>query len=130
MLAIGGIAAPAAFASAAPDVAGRIAGRMLAVEARGSLAVAVVLILLLRHLARMRSQDAGAVLPSPELMFVLGTVFCTVAGHFAVQPMIEAARAGEAGALSFATLHAVSVAFYCAKCLLMLLFAWRLSRAR
>ena len=59
-------------------------------------------------------------------MLVLGTIFCTAAGHFALQPMIVAARAGEPGALSFGALHAISMALYAAKGLLVLTLAWRL----
>ena len=32
---------------------------------------------------------------SVELMLALGTIFCTVAGYYAVLPMMEAARRGE-----------------------------------
>ena len=53
LLAIGGIAAPVGFRQcAAPAVAGRIAGRMFALEAQSAWRVAVVLILLLRAHAR------------------------------------------------------------------------------
>jgi len=58
------------------------------------------------------------------MALALGTVFCTVAGYFAVQPMMTAARAGQ-GALSFGQLHAVSAVFFVAKGLLVLALAWR-----
>ena len=58
------------------------------------------------------------------MILALGTVFCTVAGYFALQPMMAAARAGQ-GPLSFGQLHAVSAAFYGAKVLLVLALAWR-----
>jgi hypothetical protein len=59
---------------------------------------------------------------------LLGTLFCTVAGSFAVQPMMAAARAGQ-GPVSFATLHAVSAALFVLKGVLVLVLAWRLSAA-
>ena len=63
---------------------------------------------------------------SANLMLLLGTLFCTVAGYFAVQPMLEAARAGQ-GAVSFGMLHAASAGFFVLKGLLVLALAWRLN---
>jgi hypothetical protein len=63
---------------------------------------------------------------SVNLMLLLGTLFCTVAGYFAVQPMMAAARAGQ-GAISFGALHAVSAGFFMLKGLLVLALAWRLT---
>ncbi len=125
LLALGAIAAPLAFANAARDVAGRIAGQTFALEARVGLVIAVVLLLLLRRQAR----PPGAPVFSADLMLLLAAVFCTVAGHFAMQPMLAAARAGE-GALSFAALHGIAAAFYGVKTLLVLLLAWRLAGAQ
>ncbi|WP_418320365.1 DUF4149 domain-containing protein [Piscinibacter sakaiensis] len=121
LLALAAIAAPLAFANAARDVAGRIAGQTFALEARVGLLIAVVLLLLLRRQAR----PTGAPVFSTDLMLLLGAVFCTVAGHFALQPMLAAARAGE-GSLSFAALHGIAAAFYGVKTLLVLVLAWRL----
>lgn len=124
---IGGMAAPAAFAVAAPEVAGRIAGRLFAQEAHIGLGVAAALVLLLRHHARLVAGRRAGSLFSPDLMLVLGAVFCTVAGYFALQPMMASARAGQGG-LSFGTLHGLSAAFFGAKALLVLALAWRLTR--
>jgi hypothetical protein len=66
---------------------------------------------------------------SANLMLILGTLFCTVAGYFAVQPMMEAARAGQ-GSVSFGALHAVSSSFFVLKGLLVLTLAWRLTSIR
>jgi hypothetical protein len=55
-------------------------------------------------------------------------LFCTVAGYFALQPMMAAARAGQ-GPWSFAALHVASTAFFSLKALLVLVLAWRVSRA-
>lgn len=127
LLVIGGMAAPAAFAVAAPEVAGRIAGRLFAQEAHIGLGVAAALVLLLRHHARLVAGRRAGSLFSPDLMLVLGAVFCTVAGYFALQPMMASARAGQGG-LSFGTLHGLSAAFFGAKALLVLALAWRLTR--
>jgi hypothetical protein len=125
LLCIGGLAAPAAFAALAAPDAGRVVNRIFTQEAYLSLAVAVVLF----AIERQRSRDAAAVgagsVFSANLMLLLGTLFCTVAGYFAVQPMLEAARAG-AGTVSFATLHAVSAGLFVLKGLLVLALAWRL----
>ena len=128
LLAIGGLAAPAGFAVATPEIAGRIAGRLFSQEARLGLGVAAALVLLLRqHARRLQVQVPSTSLFSVELMLVLGAVFCTVAGYFAVQPMMAAARAGEGGILSFGALHGISAGFFGLKALLVLALAWRLT---
>lgn len=126
LLTIAAVAAPAAFAQAARDVAGRIAGQMFAVEAHAGLVIAVALILLQRVQARRPDGEIAGSLFNAELMLVLGAVFCTVAGYFALQPMMAAARAGQ-GALSFGALHGISVGFFGLKTALLLVLAWRLS---
>jgi hypothetical protein len=99
-------------------------GRMFAQEAYLSLALGVVLLLLVRSKARVDAAAGTGSLFSTDLMLVLGTLFCTVAGYFAVQPMLEAARAGQ-GSVSFGALHAVSAGFYALKTLLIAVLAWR-----
>ena len=126
LLCLGAIAAPSAFATLASGDAGRAAGRMFEIEAYLSLAVALLLFVI----ERQRSRDgaaagAGSVL-SANLVLLLGTLFCTVAGYFATQPMMAAARAGQ-GSLSFAALHAVSGGLFVLKGLLVLALAWRLT---
>lgn len=127
LLVIGGMAAPAAFAVTTPEVAGRIAGRLFAQEAHIGLGLAAALVLLLRHHARRVADQRAGSLFSPELMLVLGAVFCTVAGYFALQPLMAAARAGQ-GSWSFGQLHGVSAVFFGLKGLLVLALAWRLTR--
>ncbi len=123
MVAIGGISAPAGFAITVPDIAGRIAGRMFAQEAYFSLALSMLLLVLLRRQARGGS---GPVL-SANMLLVLGALFCTVAGYFALQPMMAAAKAGQAFVLSFAALHGMSAGLYVLKSVLVLVLAWRLT---
>ena len=126
LLCIGFMAAPSAFAVLASVDAGRVAGRLLSQEAYLSLALAVLLFVIERGRSRhAAATGAGSVL-SANIILLLGTLFCTVAGYFAVQPMMAAARAGQ-GPWSFGALHAVSGAFFVLKGLLVLALAWRLS---
>ena len=90
LLCIGAIAAPAAFAMLARADAGRLVGRLFEQEAYLSLGVAIVLF----AIERQRSRDAaaagqGSVFSTP-LILLLGALFCTVAGHFALLPMLAA----------------------------------------
>lgn len=124
LLCIGAIATPAAFATLGSPDAGRFVGRIFQQEAYLSIALALVLFVI----ARQRSRDAAAAgtgsVMSADIVMLFGTLFCTVAGYFAVQPMMEAARAGQ-GSLSFGALHAISSSFFLLKGLLVLVLAWR-----
>ena len=126
LLCIAGIAAPALFATLALADAGRVAGRIFAREAYLSLLMAVLLFGFERWRAReLAATGRGSVL-SANILLLLATLFCTIAGHFAVQPMMAAARAGQ-GPWSFGALHAVSGGLYAVKALLVIALAWRLS---
>ena len=128
LLCIGAIAAPSAFATLVPADAGRVVARMFMQEAYLSLGVAIVLFVIERQRTRqVAAAGAGSVF-SLNLVLLLGTLFCTIAGYFAVQPMMAAARAGQ-GTVSFMTLHAVSAGLFALKGLLVLALAWRLSSA-
>ena len=125
---IGALAAPAAFAVLAPADAGRVVARMLLVEAYLSLALACLLFAIERTRShRAAAAGMGSVF-STNLVLLFGTLFCTVAGHFAVQPMMAAARIGQ-GPWSFGALHAVSGSLFALKGLLVLALAWRLGRS-
>jgi hypothetical protein len=125
LLCVALIAAPATFATLASADAGRVVSRIFAQEAYLSLALAVALFLVVRRQARRDAAAGTGSVLSANLLLVLGTLFCTVAGYFAVQPMLEAARVGQ-GALSFGALHAISMAFFALKTMLVLALAWRL----
>ena len=128
LLSIGAIAAPSAFATLVPADAGHVVARMFMQEAYLSLGVAIVLFVIERQRTRqVAAVGAGSVF-SLNLVLLLGTLFCTVAGYFAVQPMMDAARAGQSS-VSFMTLHAVSAGLFALKGLLALALAWRLSSA-
>ena len=123
---IGLMAAPAAFATLVPADAGRLVGRLLMQEAYVSLAMACVLLANERQRSgRAAASGRGSVF-STNLILLLGTLFCTVAGHFAVQPMMAAARLGQ-GPWSFGALHAVSGSLFAFKGVLVLALAWRFS---
>ncbi len=127
LLCVALLATPAPFATLAQADAGRVVAHMLAQEAYTALALGVLLLVLERLAAkRATSEEAGSAM-TPELMLVLGALFCTVAGYFALQPMMVAARAGQ-GSLSFGQLHAISAGFYGVKLLLVLALAWRVTR--
>jgi len=126
---IGLIGAPAGFAAALPETAGRVAGRMFMQEAYLSLLFAVVMFLMLRRQARAAAAFGSGSVLSANLLLVFGALFCTVAGYFGLQPMLAAARAGQ-GTLSFGTLHGVSAGLYGLKAILVSVLAWRLTVSR
>jgi hypothetical protein len=128
LLCIGAIAAPSAFAALASADAGRVVARIFALEAYLSLGAAMVLFTIERQRSRSDAAAGRGSVFSANLVLLLGTLFCTVAGYFAIQPMMAAARAGQ-GTVSFMTLHAVSSSFFALKGLLVLALAWRLTRA-
>lgn len=124
LLGIGAIGAPAGFAVTTVEIAGRTAGRMFAIEAHVSLAMAVLLLLLTRQTVPLQPDQPPAPTLNTNLLLLLGTLFCTIVGYFVLQPMMVAARAGE-GSLSFGALHGLSVGFFALKGLLVLAVAWR-----
>ena len=126
MLGIGGIAAPVLFQLLPRADAGRIAGRLFAVEATAGICIGAVLVLVGLQLGRERAERGRGSRFGAELMLALGAVACIVAGHYALQPMLEAARAGQ-GSLSFGALHALSSGFFALRFLLVAALAWRLT---
>ena len=126
LLAIALLAAPVAFAALPAADAGRVVGRILAREALLGLALSAALFVIVRRRARLAAATGGGSVVDADVLIVLGTLFCTVAGHYAVQPMMAAARAGQ-GPLSFGALHGVSLAFFAMKALLAMALAWRLA---
>lgn len=126
LLCVAFIAAPAPFATLASAEAGKVVARMFSQDAYLSLAFAVVLYLIVRKQARLAAVAGKGSVVSANVLLVLGTLFCTVAGYFALQPMLEAARAGQ-GRLSFGALHGVAMGFFALKGLLVLVLAWRLT---
>jgi hypothetical protein len=133
LLCVALVATPAPFALLAQPDAGRLVARILAQEAYASLALALLLLMLERFAARDAAEARGASQFSAGMVLAAGALFCTVAGYFGVQPMMDAARTGQAGlsfGLSFGKLHAVSVAFFGIKLLLVAALAWRAAGVR
>lgn len=121
LLCVALLATPAAFATLPRAEAGRVVAPMLAQEAYTSLAAAVLLLIVERMLDKRRGRAFGL-----GFGLVLGTLFCTVAGYFGVQPLMDPARAGQ-GPLGLGALHAISVGFFAVKLVLVAVLAWRAS---
>lgn len=124
LLCIAAIAAPAAFALLDRPAAGRVVGWLFQREAWLSLVLAVLLLAIERPRARAAAAAGRGSVLSTEMLLLLGTVFCTVAGYFALQPLMDGARSGQ-GPLGFGQLHAISVAFFGLKLLCIAALAWR-----
>lgn len=125
---VGAISAPSLFAVLERAQAGQGAGQIFAVEARVSLALAIVLFALERRRVRdLAEAEGGSASMTVQLLLVLGALFLTVFGQFALHPMIEAAKAGQSTPLSFGALHGISAAMFWLKGLLVMVLAWRLT---
>jgi Domain of unknown function (DUF4149) len=124
VLGVAFVAAPAPFAVLSSADAGRVNGRIFLTEAWIGVALALLLWLLERARARRAVQAGQGSMLSTEMILLVGTLLCTFAGYFALQTMLPAARAGQ-GSLSFAQLHAISVALFALKALLVGALAWR-----
>lgn len=118
------VVAPVLFAGLERAEAGRLAGNLFRIEAHVALGLAAVLFFIERRLAGLRMRAGQGSVLSMNLLLVLGALFCTVLGYFALQPMMEAARAGQ-GPLSFGALHGLSSALFALKGLLLLVLVWR-----
>lgn len=127
LVTIAAVATPAPFALLPMSEAGRVVARVLAQEAHGSLVLGVLVLLLERRAARQAAAEARGSLLGTGVVLALGTLFCTVLGYFAVQPLMPTARAG-LGAFTFAQLHAASAACYAVKLALVAALAWRATR--
>lgn len=125
---VGAVAAPSLFAVLDRPMAGAGAGRIFTVEARISLFVAIVLFVLERRRVRALAGEGGVVAAmTTNLLLVLGALFFTVFGEFALRPMMDAAKAGLPTALSFGALHGVSAVLFWLKGVLVIALAWRLT---
>ncbi|WP_290866841.1 DUF4149 domain-containing protein [Aquabacterium sp.] len=131
ILGVGAISAPSLFAVLERSMAGQGAGRIFAIEARVSLALAIVIFLIERRRVRDLAEAEGQTrVMTGNLLLVLCALFLTVFGQFALHPMIEAAKAGEPTRLSFGALHGISACLFWLKGLSVLALAWRLTGAR
>ncbi|MDP4300185.1 DUF4149 domain-containing protein [Leptothrix discophora] len=121
---LGGVAAPMAFQVLERTLAGQFAGACFRLEAQVSLGLAMLLFMLHRKLAQQQAEAGLGSRLSTDLLLVLGALFCTVLGYFALQPMMAAARAGT-GMYSFGTLHGASSLMFLLKGGMLLALVWR-----
>lgn len=111
------LAAPNAFATLARPEAAQYVARLFQLDARISLAVALLLMLMEQRLQREATPgrlrfSAGLLLPALALAAVVG-------GYEALQPLMADAR----GTAHFAMLHGLSMAAFAAKTLCALALA-------
>ncbi len=125
---LGPVAAPILFTVLARGEAGLVATRLFAVDAYLGVVLGGAFVVLALQLAG-DAVTTGASRFSAETMLALGTVFCVVAGYFALQPMLAAARVDANAVPSFAALHIIATAFFAVKTGLIAVLAWRLSGA-
>jgi hypothetical protein len=127
MACIAFMAAPAAFSLVTREQAGLLVGRWFAQEAALSLGLAALLFGVTRQRARAAAEAGHGSVISGEVLLVLGALFCTVLGYYALQPMMAQARLG-LGRWSFGALHGVSLLLFGLKGLLVGALGWRLGR--
>ncbi len=128
LLAIALIATPAASNSLDKASFGAVARAIFAREAPTSLVFGVLILVIERRDALARHLATGVTQFSTEMLLAAGALFCTVAGYYGLLPAMEQARLGGPTQLSFLQLHALSLAFFGLKGLLVLALAWRATR--
>ena len=128
LLAIALIATPAASSALDKASFGAIARAIFAREAPTSLVLGVLILVIERRDALARHMATGVTQFSSEMLLAAGALFCTVAGYYGLLPAMEQARLGGATQLSFLQLHALSLAFFGLKGLLVLVLAWKATR--
>lgn len=124
VLTLATVAAPVAFATLERGMAGALVGQYFRIEAHAGLALAAALFLVERRRSGLRSREGQGAGVSVPLLLVLGALFCTVLGYFALQPLMAQARAGQGG-WSFGALHAASSGLFMLKGVLLLVLLWR-----
>ena len=128
LLAIALIATPAASNSLDKASFGAVARAIFAREAPTSLIFGVLILVIERRDALARHMATGVTQFSTEMLLAAGALFCTVAGYYGLLPAMEQARLGGPTQLTFLQLHALSLAFFGLKGLLVLALAWRATR--
>ena len=128
LLAIALIATPAASNSLDKASFGAVARAIFAREAPTSLVFGVLILVIERRDALARHMATGVSQFSSEMLLAAGALFCTVAGYYGLLPATEQARLGGPTQLSFMQLHALSLAFFGLKGLMVLALAWKATR--
>jgi hypothetical protein len=128
IIAVGGVAAPSLFMVLERELAGKGAGRIFTLEAKISLAFAVLIFVIERRRVRdLVEQGVTISAMTSNLLLVLVALFLTIFGEFVLHPMIEAAKAGQATALSFGALHGVSAIMFWTRGVIVASLAWRMT---
>jgi hypothetical protein len=128
LLAIALIATPAANGALDKASFGAVARAIFAREAPASLVFGVLILVIERRDALARHLATGVSQFSPEMTLAIGALFCTVAGYYGLEPMMAQALSGGPAPLTFLQLHAISLAFFGVKGLLVLALAWKATR--
>jgi hypothetical protein len=128
LLAIALVATPAASNALDKAAFGAMARAIFAREAPASLVLGVLILVIERRDALARHLATGVSQFSTEMLLAIGALFCTVAGYYGLLPALEQARLGGPTQLSFLQLHALSLAFFGLKGLLVLALAWKATR--
>lgn len=126
VVALAAVAAPTLFQMLDRAVAGQVAGAMFRLEAQFGLGLAMALFLMERYRARTTARAAGR-MPMGALWLILGALFCTVLGHYGLQPMMEQSKAGLPTPLSFGMMHGLSSSLFVLKGLLLAVLVGLLS---
>lgn len=128
VIAVGGLAAPGLFMVLEREMAGKGAGRIFTLEAKVSLAFAILIFVIERRRVRdLIDQGVKTSAMTANLLLVLGALFLTIFGEFVLHPMIQAAKAGQPTALSFGALHGISAILFWVRAVLVASLAWRLT---
>ena len=119
LLTVALLAAPNAFATLTRPDAGAYVARLFLIDARISLGLALLTLLMEQRL--QRQGNPGRIRFTRLLLLPVAILFLTVAGYDALQPLLQAAKAGQG---SFALLHGLSMAAFGAKTAYVLALAW------
>jgi hypothetical protein len=128
LLAIALVATPAASNALDKAAFGAMARAIFAREAPASLVLGVLILVIERRDALARHMATGVSQFSTEMLLAIGALFCTVAGYYGLLPALEQVRLGGPSQLSFLQLHALSLALFGLKGLLVLALAWKATR--
>jgi hypothetical protein len=128
LLAIALVATPAASNALDKAAFGAMARAIFAREAPASLVLGVLILVIERRDALARHLATGVSQFSTEMLLAIGALFCTVAGYYGLLPALEQVRLGGPSQLSFLQLHALSLALFGLKGLLVLALAWKATR--
>lgn len=118
LLTVALLAAPNAFATLARPEAAAYVARLFQLDARISLVLGLLLVMMEQRLQRERTP--GRLRFGALLLLPLSALFFTVGGYEVLRPLMDEARGGP----NFGLLHGLSMAAFAAKTLCVLWLAW------